>query len=224
LFGLFGVLATYDLTAHHDSLIFASPASLKSPAAHRPHTARATTSPSPTLASTPPASATASTRPASSPSATVTARELSPVSVVAFGPNGTSDGDNPDNASRVLTSGGGNPWTSSWYKTAYFGNLQAGTGLLLDMGSDVSVSSVQVVLGSSTGADVQLRLGDAAGTPADLSTVVDRTDVGGTVHLRLSKPERARYVLIWFTRLPPNSNPAGTFQIVVYSAEVSGQS
>jgi hypothetical protein len=33
---------------------------------------------------------------------------------------------------------------------------------------------------------------------------------------------RARYVLIWFTLLPPDS--AGTFQAVVYNVTISGHS
>lgn len=142
-------------------------------------------------------------------------------SVAAFGPTGTSDGDNPQTASRVLVADGVNPWTSSWYKTPDFGRLQAGTGLLLDMGRVVSVSSVRLVLGSSAGADVQLRLGDEAGALADLSTAASASGVGGTVHLPLSSPERARYVLIWFTRLPPD--PAGTYQVNVYGVRVNGQ-
>jgi hypothetical protein len=142
------------------------------------------------------------------------------VSVAAFGPEGLSDGDNPGNASLVLAGDGANPWTSSWYATAHFGALQAGTGLLLDMGHDVPVSRLKVVLGSSMGADVQLRLGDVAGTPSDLSTVASRFNVGGTISLKPSMPVSARYLLIWFTRLPPDSS--GTFQISVYSATVTG--
>lgn len=167
-------------------------------------------------------SPTASTSPSASSSATVApTRVLSVASAVAFGPDGTSDGDNTQNASRVLTGDGVNAWVSSWYATANFGNLKSGTGLLLDMGHVVSVSSVRVVLGESVGADIQLRLGDSAGGPADLTTGASASDVGGTVHLSLSSAVSARYVLIWFTKLPPDS--AGTYQVSVYSATVTGR-
>lgn len=149
-------------------------------------------------------------------------RELSAVSVAAFGPDGTSDGDNANKASRVLVGNGVNAWSSLWYRTPDFGKLQAGTGLLVDMGSVVSVSRVRVVLGDSAGADVQLRLGDRADDLSDLSTAASASDVGGTVHLSPSSPVRARYVLIWFTRLPPDH--AGTYQVLVYSIAVSGHS
>jgi len=217
-----GVLAAYDLITGGDTVT-------ASPSAH------ATVSPSPRSSAlagpsgAPSSAATASARPSpaasaspsGSPSATAEAtRELSVVSVTAFGPDGTSDGDNTDNASRVLTDDGVNAWVSKWYGSAYFGNLQSGTGLLLDMGHVVSVSSVRVVLGESVGADIELRLGDTAGDPADLSTAASAYDVGGSVHLAPSSAVRARYVLIWFTKLPPDS--AGTYQVSVYSVTVDG--
>jgi hypothetical protein len=45
-------------------------------------------------------------------------------------------------------------------------------------------------------------------------------DVGGNVRLKLSDPHRARYLVIWFTQLPPDS--AGTFQEGVYAIKVKG--
>ena len=82
--------------------------------------------------------------PADSPSP----RSLAVAAVSAFGPNGTSDGDNSVIASRVIDGNGAQPWYSSWYASPQFGNLQSGTGLLLDMGEPVTVNSVRLVLGS----------------------------------------------------------------------------
>jgi hypothetical protein len=48
-----------------------------------------------------------------------------------------------------------------------------------------------------------------------------RAGVGGVVRLRLTRPGRGRYVLLWFTRLPPD--PAGTFQASVYSLQLEGR-
>jgi hypothetical protein len=47
-------------------------------------------------------------------------------------------------------------------------------------------------------------------TPAPKMTVASAASAGGRVRLRLATPAHGRYVLIWFTRLPPD--PAGTFQ------------
>lgn len=87
------------------------------------------------------------------------------------------------------------------------------------MGDTVTVSSVQLVLGSTPGADVQVRVGGGE-TLADLTAVANASDVGGTVRLSVTARASGRYVLIWFTRLPPNSQ--GNYQISVYHAAVDG--
>jgi hypothetical protein len=144
---------------------------------------------------------------------------LGVASITAFGPEGTSDGDHPAYTSRVVDGSGAQPWYSSWYASAEFGNLQAGTGLLLDMGKSVAVSSVQLVLGGQPGTDVQVRVGNIAVLP-DLSTVSAATDVGGTVQLSTARPATGRYVLVWFTALPPNGQ--GEYQVSVYHVTVDG--
>ena len=105
------------------------------------------------------------------PSATpVAAQALSPASVAAFGPAGTADGDDPQQAALALGGSPGSPWTSDWYATASFGELQSGTGLLLDMGRTVTITSVRLRLAAASGADLQLRVGTRA-VPADLHQV-----------------------------------------------------
>ena len=140
------------------------------------------------------------------------------MSATAFGPDGTSDGDNSVIASRVIA-GNAQPWYSSWYASPHFGNLQAGTGLLLDMGNAATISSVQLVLGTPLGASVEIRVGNVAAL-ADLSTVATATNVGGIVQLPTNTRADGRYVLVWFTALPPNG--LGKYQVDVYSATVDG--
>jgi hypothetical protein len=67
---------------------------------------------------------------------------------------------------------------------------------------------------------LQLCIG-ATPTLADLSPVSHAVNAGGVVHLRLVTPAHGRYVLIWFTSLPPD--PAGTFQASVYSIRLRGR-
>jgi hypothetical protein len=138
----------------------------------------------------------------------------------AFGPSGVTDGDNPQDASYVITPGAGLPWKTDWYMTAKFGMLAHGTGLMLDMGKTVTVTGVQIRLGSISGATLEVR----AGTGASLSAapvVASAADAGGTLILRLKTPARARYVIIWFTQLPPNG--AGKYQAFIYSVAVTGR-
>ena len=151
-------------------------------------------------------------------------QSLIPVSIAAFGPGGTSKGDGPQLAPLALDGNAATPWHSDWYATAQFGNLQTGTGLLLDMGRAVTVTRVQIAMGGAPGADLpgadlELRIG---GTPtlAGLPTAAYATGVGGTVRLQLSAAAHGRYVLVWFTRLPPDQ--AGTFQASVYSIQLQG--
>jgi hypothetical protein len=110
------------------------------------------------------------------------------------------------------------PWHSAWYATPRFGNLQSGTGLLLDMGHMVTVTGARITLGNGPGADLNLRIGN---TPAlaGLQPVARASAVGHLVQLS-TQPTRGRYVLVWFTKLPPDQ--AGTFQVSVYDIKVFG--
>jgi transcriptional regulator with XRE-family HTH domain len=173
--------------------------------------------PAPSITPTVQAS-TAQPSPAATPSVSPAAvQALTPASVAAFGPAG---GDDPQHAALAISGNPATPWRTDWYVTPNFGNLYAGTGLLLDMGRTVTISSVRLALGSARGADVQVRVG---GTPllADLHTVATSAGPGGTVELPLASPTRARYLLIWFTKLPPDN--AGTYQASVYGITVRGQ-
>jgi hypothetical protein len=139
--------------------------------------------------------------------------------VAAFGPVGQADGENPQNASQALSGDAATPWLSDWYASPDFFDLPVGTGLLLDMGHTVSISSVRVSL-NGRGADLELRAGSKP-APTWLPEVAAVSDAGGTVRLQPNAPVHVRYVLIWFTQLPPD--PAGTYQASVYQVTVQGQ-
>jgi hypothetical protein len=145
-------------------------------------------------------------------------RTLAPVSAVAFGPQGTADGDNPQNAARVLTDPS-QGWLTDWYTTPDFGELKPGTGLLLDLGRTFTITTVRVALGFP-GADFQLRAGTVPGL-ATLPVVATAARAGDAAELPLAVPVRARYVLLWFTRLPPDG--AGTYQVFVHQVTVQGR-
>jgi O-antigen/teichoic acid export membrane protein len=159
--------------------------------------------------------------PAPAPAApTPSARALKPASATAFDPYGDGQGENSSLVPLAIDASRATSWHTQWYATARFGNLKPGTGLLLDMGRKVTVTSVRVLLGSASGADFQLRAGDAASSLAGLRPVARTTGAGGNVRLRLATPAHARYLLIWFTKLPPDSS--GTFQADVYNVKVEG--
>ena len=110
-------------------------------------------------------------------------------------------------------------WTTDWYRTAHFGGLQTGTGLLFDMGHPVTITGIQIILGSAAGADLQVRTGQAP-TLTRMRPQASAGDASGTVHLSLARPHRARYLLVWLTQLPLDS--AGTFKASVYDVRMKG--
>jgi hypothetical protein len=173
-------------------------------------------------ATPPPASPTpvATTAVTATPKATVAprAQTLVPVSAVAFGPQGTADGDNPQIAARVLTDPAMG-WVSQWYATPSFGDLKQGTGLLLDLGRTATVTTVTLTLGSPPGTALELRLGAAPDLTA-LPVVTTATATRDQLSLPLASPAKARYVLLWFTRLPPDD--AGTYQLFVHQVAIQG--
>jgi Helix-turn-helix domain len=159
-----------------------------------------------------PRSSAATTAPSSA------ATPLAITSAVAFGAAGPSQGDNPSLAPLAIDASDSTAWNTDWYATPTL-NGQPGTGLLLDMGTSVTVSSVQVLLGPTAGGTVQVRAGNSPSL-ADLPVVAQAANPGGTLTLQPSSPVTARYVLIWFTQLPPDNT--GTYQAYVYNVSVSG--
>jgi hypothetical protein len=208
LIGLFVLLACYDL--------FSGVAGSTGG-----NSAAVTVSPSPARAATTSPSSAVPTAPAKSPRApnSPAPHALTVASVAAFGPDGTTDGDNPALAASILDVSAAQPWYSQWYATPEFGNLQSGTGLLLDMGGSVTVTGVQLVLGSSPGASLQVQIGNSP-SPTGLVPVASASDVGSTVDLTVPAGANGRYVLIWFTKLPPR--PQGHYQVQVYDVTVDG--
>jgi cytoskeletal protein RodZ len=178
-------------------------------------------------ASAPPVTPSAvQSTPASKPAPTSTARPAAPARRLpiqaddAFGPDGLADGDNPQSASFAITSDASAPWQTNWYATADFGLLKHGTGLLLDMGKPVTITTVTIQLGDDWGANLQLRAGEGPDL-SEMPLVASATDVGGQLTMRLKTPARARYVLIWFVKLPPSGG--GTYTGSVYSVTVKGR-
>jgi hypothetical protein len=140
-----------------------------------------------------PAPTTSHAAVAPSPAPAVPAQTLTPVSAAAFGPGG---GDNPQLARLALDGNRATGWHTDWYTSARFGNLHPGTGLLLNMGRTVTISSVRINLGRVSGASFQLRVG-AGPSLTDLHLVA-RRQCGrrgpASAHLAGARPLRAPVV------------------------------
>ena len=172
-------------------------------------------------AASPPAtpSATAKPTPTQKPHVSPPVTRLPLSAAEAFGPGGLGDGDNPSGAGYVLASDPPLPWSTNWYATAKFGMLKSGTGLLLTLDHQSTITSVRIDLTHYEGVNLQLKAGDGTSLE-DFKVVATANDTGGTVRLTLRHPASARYLLIWFTLLPPNGD--GQYQESVYHVRVNG--
>ncbi len=140
-------------------------------------------------------------------------------SAAAFGPGGTGQGDDAQAAALAVDGSAGTAWHTDWYATAGLGGLQSGTGLLLGLGKTATIASATIVLGATPGGTIELRAGDSP-TLADLPVVAQAANPGGTLTMQPGVPVRARYLLIWFTSLPPDN--AGTYEASIYDVRLSG--
>ena len=87
------------------------------------------------------------------------------------------------------------------------------------MGRTVTITTVQLTLGGLPGANLELRVGAVPELSA-LPVATTASDAGNLLSLPLTTPPRARYILLWFTRLPPDG--AGTYQVFVHQVTVQG--
>ena len=142
---------------------------------------------------------------------------LTPVSASGFdalNPNGDPGDENSNQAPNVLANGDSAGWdTQQYFGSPFFGHLKAGTGLILNFGKPVQVSSLTVTFGSVPGADVRILEGDSdTRSPANLASmtkVASAKDVSGTYTFTVAHPVSDQYLVIWFTKLPPIAGSQG---------------
>ena len=170
------------------------------------------------------------TRPHTAPAAV---SMLKPVSAHGFDVYDTSGQDRNENdadAPKAIDGSTATSWNTLFYRdNPVFGSLKPGTGLILDMGSRVKLSSVEVLFGPTAGANVQIEVGDnntlAKSTLSSFTTVASANNVpGGDYTFHASGSATGRYVLIWFTRLPPRAHAGNEFEAQIFNIVVRGSS
>ena len=154
---------------------------------------------------------------------------LTPVSAHGFdalSSPGSDPGDEVDNlAGDAIDGDPATAWPTQYYDgNPVFGGLKTGTGLILDMGRQVRLRSVTVTFGPTPGADVGIEVGNentlAASTLSTFTTVARARDVGGRYTFKCTGSAQGRYVLIWFTKLPPAGSDR--FQAQIFNIVVRG--
>ncbi|MER7755977.1 serine/threonine protein kinase [Kitasatospora sp. NPDC097643] len=152
---------------------------------------------------------------ASSATPTVHAAVRTPVPVpireaISYNPQG----DSPESVYLLPKAFDGDPNTA-WSTKGYWDPFgpkplpKDGTGLLIDLGSVQSVSSVNVQFIGTTTAELRVPTAKAAANPTgaqpDAFTVLDKKSGTTTADFTLSSPTNTRYLLIWLTSLPKDT-------------------
>ena len=148
----------------------------------------------------------------------------------SYDPYGDDDGndkpdrrkglENEDLAVTVNDADPGTAWLTSEYGTADLDG-KAGVGLILDLGEDHEVQQVSVnLVGRGSGVDV--RVSDSIKRdPALWSPLGEAFAPQDRIDIRAPRPVTGRYVLLWFTQLPPVEGTE-EFQGGVRSVVVTG--
>jgi len=158
--------------------------------------------------------------------ATTTGTVLKPAGVSTFNILGT-DSEDAAQAPNAIDGNTSTYWgTDTYTGHANFGNLKAGTGLLVDMGKQVKLSKVEVQVGSGvTTAEIYLGNSNAMSKSALQNfTLVGHSATGaGTLTYTINSSATGRYVLIWLTgNLPAVPGQTGSYQGRIYNVVVRG--
>ncbi len=151
--------------------------------------------------------------PVGSPQPSATAPRSLPVSSVRdFDP----DGDGEENGAQAIRALDGDPATSwrtkTYFRRADLGGIKDGVGLVLDLGAPEPVGAVRLDL-LGVGSDVELRAADRFTDDLDGYRLIRRASgVGDAVTLSPRGPLTTRFLLVWFTRLPPAPDSPGDFR------------
>ncbi|GIH23199.1 serine/threonine protein kinase [Acrocarpospora phusangensis] len=143
-------------------------------------------------------STSAPTTPGAEPAKTVA---LTPAGAIGFDPLGDGEERN-ELAPRAIDGSYGTDWHTESYNDAKFGGLKKGVGLLIDLGRDARLTKVTVDFGDVPGGAAELKLG-AEPTPEALTTAASTKEAMGKVSFDLGGSEPSRYLMVWFTELPP---------------------
>lgn len=166
------------------------------------------------------------------PKTSAAATTLTPTGAAAFE-------DNPADANMAIDNNPSTAWqTFQYIGNPVFGGLQQGSGLILNMGHSVKLSSLKVTFQSAPGADVQIKIGNPSnpappqGNQADVSqaesiaaslpTVAQQNNVSGTVTFTINSSDSGQYVLIWFTKLAPMPNHPNKYQGSIFNVVATG--
>jgi hypothetical protein len=146
---------------------------------------------------------------------------LKPVSARSFNILGTNP--TPEDTQDVLNplTGQSPAWHTQQYDGPKFAGLKSGDGYLIDMGTAVKPSSVTVTFATPGDATATLYVSNTNSSSSNttfpqqgFTAITKPVQVSNTYTFNVSSSATGRYIIIWFTSLPP-SNQESIAKIVV---------
>ncbi|WP_461067398.1 protein kinase family protein [Streptomyces pseudoechinosporeus] len=117
-----------------------------------------------------------------------------------FGPDGS---EKPGDIDKVYDSTPGTYWQTDFYRSADFGRLKPGLGVILDLGKVQQIGKVTVTFVGDTSVELRAASSDASSEPTSFDAYNKVAEGSGTsVTLKPGEPLKSRYVLVWLTELP----------------------
>ncbi|MBB6174441.1 hypothetical protein HNR23_004501 [Nocardiopsis mwathae] len=139
--------------------------------------------------------------------------ELSPASATGFDPPPGDGSEHDGNAKNALDGDPSTEWKTEGYNSPTFGNLKSGVGLLIDMGEEVELHQVDLVLGTAGPANLEILVGNAPELES-LTSAGGANGASGEETVKLAEPAKGRYIVVWFTELPQDGQYRGTINEV----------
>jgi hypothetical protein len=128
-----------------------------------------------------------------------------------FDPLGRDHQENPDQVQNATDDEPTTAWATQSYKTAEFSGLKSGVGLLIDLRKPTALHSATVAF-TSPGTSVELRVSETAPAGPNTMQLVAAKHDDQVAVLRPPSGTRARYVLLWITKLPKEN---GSYRVGV---------
>jgi serine/threonine-protein kinase len=126
------------------------------------------------------------------------AQAVTPVGARSFDPQGEGT-ENEGEVGSAVDGDPGSDWRTEGYASPSFGNLKAGVGFWVDLGTPQVIERLEV-LSSTPGVGYELRVADNPSPTLEGWRVVGNVAVAtGRDELRFEQPQTARYVLLWVT-------------------------
>ncbi|MFE6228196.1 protein kinase family protein [Streptomyces sp. NPDC057854] len=131
-------------------------------------------------------------------------KQLAIESAYDFDPFSDDGRESPGDVPKAYDGDPGTYWqTMDYIGFSKFGNLKDGVGVVVDLGKEQEVDSVDVSFVGRTSVELRTAPAGTSSAPTSLdSFTTQASDTGSTLTLKPGKPVTTRYVLVWLTDLP----------------------